>query len=446
MKIHPNDERLEQFALSLGGGHQDLLRHLAACIRCRARLHLLSSPEPRSAARPVQPRTESEYGVALERSLQNVLRRAMTLDREREEAQALFVELMEQPPEQREVLLCNGRRFLTWGLFELLVNRSWEVCIRDPGATEELGFLALRLSSLLDTSRYGAELIQDFRARIWGYISNARRLRSDLHGAEEAFVRAFDHLQRGTGDPNEQALLLDLKSSLLRDERRFPEALKLLQRAAFIFSKNGEQHRAGRSMFKLSVVHNQSGHPERAVPMLLAALDLIDAGQEPRLLLSARHNLTVYLVDLGRCEEARSEYHNTHSLYRLFTDAWTKNRRQWVKGRIAYGLGQLAQAESLLLAARDGFLAEGVPYDTALVALELAVLYARQGRTAELKRVAEELVPVFASRQIHREALAALAFFRQAVAAERASLELVVRVASFLKQAQHDPGLRFQQA
>ena len=42
--------------------------------------------------------------------------------------------------------------------------------------------------------------------------------------------------------------------------------------------------------------------------------------------------------------------------------------------------------------------------------------------------------------------VAALAFFRQAVEAERASLDLVVRVASFLKRAQHDPGLRFQKA
>ena len=121
-----------------------------------------------------------------------------------------------------------------------------------------------------------------------------------------------------------------------------------------------------------------------------------------------------------------------------------QNRRSWVRGKIARGLGQLKLAETRFLAARDGFLAEGVPYDTALVSLELALLYAEQGRTAELKRLAAEMVPIFTSRHIHREALAALTFLRQAVEAEEASLEVLVRVADFLRKSEHDPGLRFE--
>lgn len=442
MKIHPNDARLEQFAL--GKGHHDLLRHLTVCVRCRARLYHLSSAETRWYARPAQPLTENEYSAALERSRQNVVRQALALDRERSEAPALFTELTEQSSEQREVLLCNGRRFCTWGLFELLVERSWEACIRDPGYAEELGLLALHLSDCLDTAHYNHELIQDLRARTWGYISNARRLRSDLRGAEEASRKAFDHLQRGSGDPNEQALLLDLRASLLRDERQFSEATRLLQRAAATFWKNGERHRAGRSMVNLSIVHNQSGETEKAVATLSESLGLIDVQQEPRLALIARHNLTTYLVDMGRYEEARSEYREAGPLYRGFADAWTQNRRRWLKGRIASGLGQSMQAERLFLSARDGFLTEGVPYDSALVALELAILYARQGRTAEIKRLAGEMVTVFASRQIHREALAALAFFCQAAEAECASPELIAYVALFFNRAKDDPTLRFQ--
>jgi hypothetical protein len=75
---------------------------------------------------------------------------------------------------------------------------------------------------------------------------------------------------------------------------------------------------------------------------------------------------------------------------------------------------------------------------------ELALLYAEQVRTAELKRLAAEMVPIFASRHIHREAMAALTFLMQAAEAERASLEVVVKVADFLRQAEHDPGMRFE--
>ncbi len=108
------------------------------------------------------------------------------------------------------------------------------------------------------------------------------------------------------------------------------------------------------------------------------------------------------------------------------------------------GLGQPEQAEKQLTAARDGFLAEGIPFDTALVSLELAHLYAEQGRTEDLKRISAEMLPIFSSRSIHREALAALAFFRQAVEAEKATADLVANVAAYLRRAEGDPELRFE--
>jgi hypothetical protein len=54
------------------------------------------------------------------------------------------------------------------------------------------------------------------------------------------------------------------------------------------------------------------------------------------------------------------------------------------------------------------------------------------------------MIPIFSSRQIHREALAALDYWRQAVEAEQACAALVAGVASFLKKARHNPELRFQ--
>jgi citrate lyase gamma subunit len=54
------------------------------------------------------------------------------------------------------------------------------------------------------------------------------------------------------------------------------------------------------------------------------------------------------------------------------------------------------------------------------------------------------MVPIFASRHIHREALAALTFFQQAVEAERAGAELVARVAAYLRRAAGDPELPFE--
>jgi tetratricopeptide (TPR) repeat protein len=440
LRIHPNDLALEEVYLSLGTERRALLEHLASCSDCCNRLNLLIK---RYSASDV-PGERLSYEEVLDRGEQVMESRRVALDAERYEAPSLFVELVGCPQDKRSLMLGKTKRFHTWGLFELLIERSLEMGKRDPAFAEELARLALQLSDSLDYTHYGVKLIEDLRARAWAHLGNSRRIRSDLFGAEEAFERAEMHFKRGTRDPLEKALLLDLKASLRRGQRRFDEALRLLWRAVSIFVQYGHPHRAGRSLVNMSVVYHYRGTPAEGIPLLYRALDLINPEQEPRLLLCARHNLVDYLAACGRFIEAQEMYRQTRPLYRDFTDAWTQNRRRWVKGKIARGLGQAGQAESLFLAARDGFIAEGIPYDTALVSLEIATLYAEQGRTADLKRLAAEMVPIFSSLHIHREALAALAFLRQAVEAERASLAVVTSVADYLRRAEHDASLRFE--
>lgn len=449
MKVHPNNFVLEEFLLSQSDPHLAVVDHLTLCSTCRRRVQGFRREHVRQAARRLAevlpwPGTATDYDGAFRRSDSTAQRFGQTLGKERTEAPGLFVELTGQPPEQRDLLLHNAPRFHTWGVFELLIQRSLEVTRNDPAYGEELGLLALRLSELLDPERYDAHLLEDLRARAWGYIGNARRVRSDLQGAEEAFADAFQHLGKGTRDPFERALLLDLQASLRRAQRRFDVALRLLRRAVALFLQSDQRHRAGRSLVKMSTVHHYAGNIDEAIHALARAQELIDPEEEPRLLLCAKHNLADDLAEAGRFLEAQGIYRQTRPLYRSFPDLWTQNRRKWVKGKIARGLRQTEQAESLFRAARDGFVAEGIPYDTALVSLELATLYAGQGRMGDLKRLAEEMVPIFSSLHIHREALAALAYLMQAVEAERASLELVTGVAAYLRKAQYDPELRFQ--
>jgi tetratricopeptide (TPR) repeat protein len=448
LKIHPNDFSLEEFLLSLSREHLAIVEHLSRCATCRRRFVGLTRHRSGPLARKIAdvlhwPETSDQYGPVLRDHEHAFREREQSMAKERADAPGLFVELMSYPAEQRNLVLQNSLRFRTWGVFELIIDRSLENSIRDPAYAEELGLLALQLSEFLSTSRYGAEVISDLRARAWAYLGNALRIRSDLRGAEEAFQKAYTELQKGTRDPLERAILLDLEASLRKDQRLFDAAYKLLRRAISIFLQTEQRHRAGRSLVKLATVHHTAGNLEEGIPLLYQALELIDPEQEPRLLLCTRHNLIDDLAELGRFLEAQRLYRDTRTLYRNFPDPWSQNRRKWVKGKIARGLGQTDQAESLFLAARDGFINEGIPYDTALVSLELATLYAEQRRTADLKRLAEEMVPIFSSLHIHREALAALAYLKHAVESERATVDLVTGVASYLRRAQHDPSLRF---
>jgi hypothetical protein len=60
-----------------------------------------------------------------------------------------------------------------------------------------------------------------------------------------------------------------------------------------------------------------------------------------------------------------------------------------------------------------------------------------------VKRLAEEMIPIFQAADVHREALAALLLFQEAARHETLTLKLAREVARYLKAARVDPSLRF---
>jgi len=387
---------------------------------------------------------QDAYEAAIARAEQRLKARETVYQRERAEATGLVTELLGHPPERQQLILRNNPRYCTWGVLERLLDRSWAQSFESPAEAERLAHLSLLLTDRLNVSFYGAASIEDLRARAWGYIGNAHRLRSDFTGATRAFATALRHLRRGTHEPVEHAVLLDLQASLRRAQRRFDDAFRLLQRALRLFLSVGDQHRAGRTLLSMEIVLNYSGQPQKGIPLLYRAIEMIDPSQEPRVLLCAWHNLIDGLVDMGRHLEARRLLPQVRPYYRRFPE-WSRNRQAWVSAKIALGLRQDREAEALLGQVRASFLAEGAHFEAAIVSLELSALYARQRRVAEMKHLAAETVPFFSSQQIHREAAAALAFWKQAVDAESAGIELATQIVGFLKRARYDSDFPFVQ-
>jgi hypothetical protein len=89
------------------------------------------------------------------------------------------------------------------------------------------------------------------------------------------------------------------------------------------------------------------------------------------------------------------------------------------------------------------FAQRGSGYNAALVSLELAILDLEDGRRSDVRRLAEQLLWIFSSRSVHREALAALTLFREAVETETVTAELARRILAYLERARQDPTLRF---
>lgn len=434
---HPDVAALSGLLGGVASGEEarSLERHVLACSRCEERfLELL----PRGRAGEPAPlrlwaRSGAEAG-----------RRGRELASERRQAADLFERLELLAPPLRIEAARSDPAFATWGLCERLTEASHGTLQEDPLRAEELARLAVAVAEALEAGRYGPSAVEAARARAWIHLANALRVRSDFQASEQAFRRAEEHRLRSWLDPLDEALLLELKAPLRRAQRRFDEALDLIDGALAIYREVNEPRLQGRALTIKGLTLQYRGELAAAVACFRDSLCLLDSDESPRLVLAAQANLLGCLVDEGRAAEAEVLLPQARALAHRFGKRTDRQRVRWIAARAAASLGRLKEAEPALLEIREAFVGQGLAYDAALATLDLAAIRAVEGRAAEVEGLIAEMYPIFQALEVHREALAALLVLRQASAQEQLTLGLVEEVASFLRQVQGDPSLRFR--
>ena len=346
----------------------------------------------------------------------------------RERAEALGPRLKDLPPDVRLAVVQVAEEFQNWALCEWLcaesareASRHWE---RSAGLVRLAGEIAERVS--------GPE---GWRNRLRGYsaahAANSLRVAGELNAAEAAFEEA-KRLWLSGSDPAsllDPGRLLDLEASLRRDQRRFGEALTLLEEAASVGTS------PARILIKKGFTLEVIGDYERAVETLLQAKPLVESQGDPRLLYMLRFNLAVNSCHLGLYGEAAGLVQQVREAAIERGDENELTRVLWLEGRIAAGQGRTSEARTLLGQARREFGQRAMIADAALTLLEEAVLLLGDGQTAEVKKLARELAGVLESKGVHREALAALRLFQEAAERETATTELTRRVLGYLYRA-----------
>jgi tetratricopeptide (TPR) repeat protein len=391
---------------------------------------------------------QDPHDEAIDRVYRTILAREADVARERARGRELFEELSRHPPAHQQLLIANSSRFRSRALVEILLDHVHDAGFSDPSRAVDAARLAVTLADLLigESGGEGRELVEGLRARAWGQLGNALRIRADHAAAERAFETAAALLEGGRVGPLETARVLDLQASLKRDQRRFDEAAVLMDRVISLYRKLGQKALLGRALKQKSMVCGESGDLEGEIALLRRALELLTPDREPRTFLAARHNLISALCEAGRPREAFSLLFHTRPLYLKQGDRMNLLRLRWLEGTVALGLERHEQAAVAFHEVREAFLELDLDYDAALASLDLTEVYALQGRTADVRRLAEEMLEVFQSRNIHREALGALSVLQQAARLEKAGIVLVRRVSSYLRRSRTRPDLRFDQA
>jgi len=357
------------------------------------------------------------------------------------EAPELWARLAESSYAQQLQKVEEDEELHTWGFCQLLLRKSREAVFHDPGKAVELANLALRIVRHLGEA-YDSNWVRDLRARCFAYLGNARRVLGELRSADDAFVKAERCLSRSSsGNPEVQAEILDLKSSLRRAQRRLDEALELADRALELYRELGDRHGLGKALLQKAKILEGRGNFTQAAELLVHSAEEIDPASEPRLAVYFRFNLAVCLLQAGQPTEAEKLLPELRRVLQESSQPLDLVRLQWVEGNVHLALRRLGPAEAAFREVQREFLDRRMGYDAALVSLDLALLYAQENCTEDLKRLSAELMPIFESRDVHREAIVALLMFQRACEEEKLTVALVRKFAEYLRRERREGGM-----
>lgn len=348
------------------------------------------------------------------------------------QASELFAKLRDLPFDEQLSLIADDENFQIWGVCQLLLKESLEAAFEEPGRAINFAELGVKVAQTLGDA-YDPHWVLDLRARAYAYLGNAQRVLGELRSAETAFREAEALLARSmTGNDLVAAEVIQLKSSLRRAQRRLPESMKLVEVALAMYRDHDDPQGMGEVLLKKARVLEELGEMEGAIASLREAVGIVDVPS--RLGLCVRHNLVLCLIQAGWYEEADRLLPEIQEAFAESGRPLDLLRFRWTEGKFFLGIGKLQEAEESFRQVQKEFLARGMGYDAALVSLDLAVLFAQEHRTQDLKRLAAEILQVFESRDVHREAVATLILFQSACDEERLSADLATQLATVLQR------------
>jgi tetratricopeptide (TPR) repeat protein len=340
----------------------------------------------------------------------------------------------------------GGRRFQGPVQCLALLRRSQDFVYREPKKVVLLTFLAAYAANNLGPEEWGRERVADLRARAWAEHGNARRVMGGLDMADQAMATAVDQFAEGSQDPPLAARLSSLQASLLGDQRHFPEALALLERAEELYLEVGETGEATRVLVKRGLYAGYEGQTDAAIELLTRGLAQLEADAEadPKTVVSAVHNLAWFLMDAEHWSKAQELLWRSKKLYDEHAEPIVLVKKTWLEARISAGLGHLASAEKALKAAIKELNEAGLGYPAAIASLDLAAVWILRGRGKDAMGLIIQATDTFLALGVNREALGAIHLLQEAAEVQAVTAAILRETTRLLLRLEHQPTARLE--
>lgn len=277
-----------------------------------------------------------------------------------------------------------------------------------------------------------ASVLAEFEAN----LANALRVLAQLPDAERHIDRAL-LLAEETPDDHVRGTVLLYASLIARDMRNFELASKLARKSKATFKRIGDLVKTNRVRRIEASVDFFRGEFTLAIARINALL--LEKDLERVVQFSATFMLVKALVLNGSAFRAATLFHSLNELAAAFPGEHLAVQFSWLKGLILGSTRDPDAGEALMDRARRYYLGKENLYDAALVTLDMAMVRFEAGQYDQAANHAESIIEAFAVSGIHREALAALRYFQEAVKAKDEARARYKELQVYLPLSRRDP-------
>ncbi len=333
-------------------------------------------------------------------------------------------ELLRNRPGHPTALL-EQRKYWDLTFLRLYLDHCDTLLFDNPKAGLQAAVVAPKLALLIPerrpyewkefTSESEKQQHRELLAKSQAVLGGAYRATARFEEADEAYAEVARICSTGPVCPTIRANLDKRLAKLRSAQRRFGEALNLIDSSIEIYKDTDTVYHADAILTKGYILF-ELGRFSESVPLFAEALFL--AGDHRRVssvaartVYCAVHNLaetTARICSVDDIIVARRYVNQAKRFLSKKRASINKHKLSWIEGRIDGRLGSARAAERRFLGAIEPLLKLGAVFEAALVALDLSVIYFDHREWDQLKELAAATFERFRELSSDREAIAAL--------------------------------------
>jgi tetratricopeptide (TPR) repeat protein len=438
MGLHYDENVLIDYLISPDDVEQSeaIEEHLSTCSSCRSLTEDFAHFSQELSNPEVWEREELSSALARadESKADEFTSYAARLQEERYAANSHLSSLLQVEPPFRPAMIELSPELCNAGVVHELCERAYQILEQSPAESIELSKLAISISDRLPASSYATNTILHLRGRAWKEHGLALRWVSRYDDALGALDQAERYFSQATVSEFDLATVAYVRTEIFYDLGRLSEALLLVGNCARVFAQFGDQERYLRSRLIEGTIRYKSGDIRAARQTWTELLKPVQASRDLQTLGSLLHNLGNACLELGEADEAGSYMLQAISIFEELGLRSEAVRGRWAIGRLVAASGRLDDAQRRLRQVQEEFEKLEMLGDAGLAALDIVELLLRTEQSSEAAVICRYLVERFTRAGMSDNAVAALSYLREALAAGKATPKLATHVRTFLAE------------